>query len=137
MEPRWLRLEPYQAFWRDDDKDANFKSEVSLYARADPMPTLERMSRSLGIPVGALARYILARWATSGSDGLLEIGPTVVRRMGAIVEKAEAAGTEAAQLDAYQRLAQIVGWLQVPLDNPNWRPGGWGGDGQERAPRGT
>jgi hypothetical protein len=44
--------------------------------------------------------------------------------MGEIVRKAEAAGTDAARLDAYRALSAIVSWLRVPLEDASWRPGG-------------
>ena len=75
MGSRRISLEVYQGPWAPDDKDANFKEEVAHYSRVDPMTTLDRMSHNLGIPVGALVRYILVKWAASGSEGLMEIGP--------------------------------------------------------------
>ena len=116
MTPRRISLEVYEGSWSPDDKDANFKEEVALYSRVDPMPTLERMSQNLNIPVGALVRYILARWATSGSAGLLEIGPRVVRQMEDLVGQAESVGTNGARLEAYHRLAQIISWLAQGYD---------------------
>jgi len=82
------------------------------------------LSRNKQIPLGALARFILARYGTSGSDALLEIGPRVVRQMGEIVREAEAAGSDDARRRAYAALKAIIAWLQVPLDDPDWRPGG-------------
>jgi len=114
-EGRWVLLEPYGGPWSEDDRNANFKQQVAIYSKADPMTTLDRMSRSQDIPVGALARYVLAKWAASGSDGLLEIGPRVVRQMQDAVEKAEAQDTPEARLEAYESLRQIISWLAVPL----------------------
>ena len=91
MADRQLTLETYVETFSADDKDANFKHDVATYSRLDPMPPLDRMSRNLNIPVGALVKYVLARWTTSGSDALLEVGPLVVRQMGAIIEEAERA----------------------------------------------
>ncbi len=116
MALRQIALSIYEGPWSPDDKDANFKQEVAQYSHVDPMPTLDTMSKNLNIPAGALVRYILVRWATSGSAGLLDIGPTVVRQMGDVVGQAESVGTDEAFLDAYHRLAQIISWLQVPLD---------------------
>ena len=73
---------------------------------------------SQDIPVGALARYVLAKWAASGSDGLLEIGPMVVRQMQQVVDRAESEGTPEAKVAAYQSLRQIISWLAVPLEKP-------------------
>ena len=115
-EGRWVLLQPYEGPWAEDDRNANFKQQVALYSMADPMTTLDRMSRSQDIPVGALARFILAKWAASGSDGLLEIGPKVVRQMQDMVERAEAHATPESRLQAYESLRQIISWLAVPLE---------------------
>jgi Family of unknown function (DUF6027) len=119
-----IALESYEGSWPPDDPDAGFRSFVAEYSRIDPMPTLDVLSRNKGIPVGALVRFVLARYCTSGSDALLEIGPRVVRQMDAIVREAEAVGTDEARLRAYAGLKAIVSWLQVPLDDPAWRSGG-------------
>ena len=71
--------------------------------------------------MGALVRYVLARWTTSGSDALLEVGPLVVRQMEALIDQAQQEATDDARLKAYDGLCQIVSWLSVPLDDPNWR----------------
>jgi hypothetical protein len=114
-------LEPYQASWPADDPNAEFRNKVAEYSRLDPLPTLENLSRSTGIPIGSLARFVLVRYCTSGSDALLEMGPRVVRQMDEIIHQAEAANTDAARLDAYRALKAIVAWLILPLDDPNWR----------------
>ena len=121
--PRTVTLEPYRGTWPADDPDAGFRRMVAEYSAIDPMPTLETLGRSKGIPVGALVAFVLARYCTSGSDALLHMGPLVVRQMAEIVRNAEAAGTEAACVEAYRALSAIVSWLQVPLDDPSWRPG--------------
>ena len=121
--PRAIVLERCQATWPADDPDAGFRRMVAEYSRLDPLPPLENLSRSTGIPVGALARFVLARYCTSGSDALLEMGPRVVRQMDEIIKQAETAGTDAARLDAYRALKAILSWLIVPLDDPNWRIG--------------
>ncbi len=113
-----LHLEPWTGPWAADDPDANFKTDVALYSRADPLDTLEGMSRNLGVPVGALARYVLARWATAGSGGLLEVGPEMVQRLWEPVDAAEQAGTDEARLSAYHQLRQMVSWLRFPLEHP-------------------
>ena len=89
--PSTVVLEPYEGTWPADAADAGFRSRVAEYSRLDPMPTLETLSRHTGIPVGALARFVLVRYCTSGSDALLEIGPRVVRQMEEIIRQAEAA----------------------------------------------
>jgi hypothetical protein len=121
---RTIALEPYSGQWPADDPDAGFRQLVAEYSAIDPMPTLEELGRRKGIPVGALAAFILARYCVSGSEALLYAGPVVVRQMEEIVRTAEATGTDAARLDAYRALSAIVSWLRVPLEDPGWRPGG-------------
>ncbi len=123
-----IELVSWDGPWADDDPDANFKAEVAAYSKADPLATLDNVSRNLGIPVGALARYVLARWASGGAEGLLELGPSTVDRMRAAVEEAESVGTDRARLGAYDVLKGMVGWLAVGLDEPD-RAYPDGGDG--------
>ena len=104
--------------WEPDDPDANFKAEVADYSRLDPLKTLTGLGANVGIPVGALARYVLARYATTGSGGLLELGPHMVHRLWEPVEAAEAAGTDEARLLAYNQLRQMIEWLRFPLVHP-------------------
>jgi len=120
---RQVSLEEYHGQWDESDKDANFKQEVATYTRVDPMPTIDAMSRNLRIPVGAIARYVLVKWATSGSAALLKMGPRVVQQMAEVVRHAESKDTDMARLQAYQKLSQIISWLNIPLVDPGWRPG--------------
>lgn len=113
-----VRLIRWRGPWPDDDPDANFKTDVAIHADADPLVTLRGLAEALDIPVGALARYVLAKWATGGSEGLLELGPSTVARMRAMIDEAEAAGTDDARLAAYDVLRQQVSWLATGLDEP-------------------
>ncbi|HIF11909.1 MAG TPA: hypothetical protein EYQ82_02605 [Dehalococcoidia bacterium] len=74
--------------------------------------------------MGALARFILARYAASGSEALMEIGPRVLGQMDEIIHKAEEEATDNARLEAYQSLTGVISWLNIPLTDPDWRPGG-------------
>ena len=112
-------LERWTGPWEPDDPDANFKSDVALYTTTDPLATIEGLSTNLDIPVGAIVRYVLAKWATGGSGGLLELGPTMTRRLADVCDRAEAAGTDEARLDAYRQLRDMVQWLRLPLDQPD------------------
>ena len=113
-----IRLERWTGPWPDDDADANFKADIALYAVHDPLSTLRGLSDNVGVPVGALARYVLARYATGGSGGLLEVGPTMVGRLWEPFARAEAEGTDEARLAAYDQVKQMVSWLKFPLDHP-------------------
>ncbi len=112
---RQIASEEYDDIWEANDQHANFKAEVAAYSKVDPMTTIDRMSRATNISVGALTRYILAKWAASGSEGLLEIGPRVVDQMNNVVEQAEAIGDDPTRLSAYYVLSDIISWLNYPL----------------------
>ncbi|MFC5995168.1 DUF6027 family protein [Pseudonocardia hispaniensis] len=118
-----VRLERWTGPWPDDDPDANFKAEVADYSRLDPMATIRGLSRTTAIPEGALVRYVLARFATTGSGGLLELGPATIHRLWEPIAAAEQAGTDEARLEAYRRLSAMVSWLRVPLQEPSLYPG--------------
>jgi hypothetical protein len=113
-----IRLVRWPGPWEDDDPHANLKADVALYSRLDPLKTLMGLSGNVGLPVGALARYVLARYATSGSGGLLEIGPSMVHRLWEPIEVAEDSGTDVARLAAYDQLRQMIEWLRFPLVQP-------------------
>jgi hypothetical protein len=117
-----VRLRRWGASWPSDDPHANFKSDVQLYGRLDPLVTIRGMSKNLDIPVGAITRYVLARWATGGSGGLLEIGPVMVHRLWEPIGKAEEADSDEQRLAAYHQLRQMISWLKLPLDDPSIYP---------------
>jgi hypothetical protein len=111
-----VSLEPWDGPWPDDDPDANFKIDVALYNQADdPLAAIRMLSTNLDIPVGALVRYVLAKWASGGADGLLELGPSTVARMTQACLDAEAAGTDEARLVAYAQLRSMLSWLNEGL----------------------
>jgi hypothetical protein len=114
-----VQLHPWTGPWPPDDKDANLKHDVALYAKVDPLRTVRGLSESTNIPEGAIVRWVLARWASEGASGLLELGPTMTRRLNAVCAEAEAADTDEARLAAYHQLRQMLSWLQYPLDNPD------------------
>lgn len=111
-----MELERYLDTWETDDPHANFKAEVASYTVADPLPTLENLSAKTGIPVASLIRYVLVKWASSGSDAILSMTPIVFQQMQEQVEKAEATGTDEARLQAYEALRQIIAWLDVGVE---------------------
>jgi hypothetical protein len=110
-----VRLERWVGPWEVDDPDARFKEEVAAYTRLDPLVTLRGLSEYSGIPVGALARYVLAKWSAAGSEGLLELGPTMVERLWDHVAEAERAGDDADRLTAYHAVKDLLGWLRAGL----------------------
>jgi hypothetical protein len=108
-------LEPWPGPWSPEDPDANFKRDVALYSRLDPMTTIDALSQSMEIPAGAIVRYVLARYATAGTCGLLEIGPSMIHRLWESIDAAERAGDDLARLAAYHQLRQMISWLRQPL----------------------
>jgi len=116
---RTVTLEAWTGPWPDDDPDANVKADIATYAHVDPLTTLRNLSRHLDVPIGALCHYVLAQWATAGSGGLLELGPTMTRRLGDVCNRAETQGTDAARLAAYAQLRDMISWLRYPLDHPD------------------
>jgi hypothetical protein len=114
-----VTLEGWAGPWAGDDPDANFKADVALYSLVDPLSTIENLSRALDVPIGALCRYVLAKWATGGSGGLLELGPTMTRRLADVCDQAEAQGTDTARLEAFAQLRDMISWLRFPLDHPD------------------
>lgn len=116
MDEQTVTLAAFTDTWSEDDRDANFKREVAEYTRADPLPTFRQLSANTGIPVGALVRYALVRWTAEGSEALMAMGPRLVERLWAVAEKAEAADTPQARLEAYETLRQMIAWLRLPLE---------------------
>lgn len=110
-------IEPWTGPWPDDDPDANFKAEVALYANVDPLSTITNLGRALDIPVGAICHYVLARWASEGSGALLELGPTMTRKLLEMCDAAEAEPDDGARLQAYRGLRQRISWLNAPLSD--------------------
>jgi hypothetical protein len=112
---RSVELVAWEGPWPDDDPDANFKADVALYAHVDPMTTVSNLAAAMSMPEGAVVWYVLAKWASGGSGGLLELGPSMVHRLWGPIEQAEAAGTDDARLEAYEQLRQMISWLRLPL----------------------
>ena len=103
------------------DKDNNFKNDVALYTQENPLPTVIRLSQNLNIPTGAIVRYILCKWAMSGSESLLDLGPDMVKKISDIFDSAESVGTDQEKLKAYKTVKEIMSWMKVPLDDPDYR----------------
>jgi hypothetical protein len=106
-----VNLQHYQDRWAPDDPHGNFKAEVACYTAADPLPAMDNLSRETGIPLGCLVRYVLVKYAASGSEALLAMGPIVFRQMREHLERAEGEGTDEARLRAYTALRDMIRWL--------------------------
>ena len=117
-----LTLTGWTGPWSEDDRDANFKADIAAHAYLDPLATIANLSESIEVPVGAIVHYVLARWATEGSAGLLELGPRMARRLREPFVAAEVANTDEARLAAYDQVRQMIEWLNIPLDQPDIYP---------------
>ena len=115
-EAQTITIQPWTGPWAEDDPDANFKAEVALYAGVDPLSTLTNLGRALDIPVGALVHYVLAKWASEGSAALLELGPSMARKLLEMCDAAERAADDGARLEAYRGVRARISWLNAPLD---------------------
>ena len=113
---RAVEFRSYRDNWPADDPHANFKAEVAGYTSADPLPTLTNLSRSTGIPVDCLIRYVLVKYAASGADALLAMKPVVLHQMEEHIARAEGEGSDAARLRAYAALKSMIGWLALGED---------------------
>jgi hypothetical protein len=111
-----VRLERWDGDWPDDDPFAGLKADVAGYGHLDVLQTLRGLSTASGIPVGALVHYVLARWASGGNEAVLELGVSGVDHLARIVEDAETAGTDAARLEAYTALREVVAWLRAGVE---------------------
>ena len=116
--PESAPLERWSGSWNDDDPNGNFKAEMALYAHVDPMTTIQGLAEAVGLPIGALVHYVLARYATTGSGGLLELGPSMVHRLWEPIARAENASDDEARLVAYGELRGLISWLRTPLVDP-------------------
>jgi hypothetical protein len=110
-----MQLYPYTDSWEEQDPHANFKADVAHYTVVDPLPTMEGLSQTTGIPVPCLIRYVLVKYAASNADALLTMGPLVIHQMEQQIAAAEADGREEARLKAYEALRQIVSWLRAGM----------------------
>jgi len=114
-----VRLDAWSGPWDRDDPDANFKADVALYAQADPLVTIRGLAEAMKVPVGAIVRYVLAKWASGGSGGLLELGPTMTRRLWAPIAAAEAQASDPARLAAVQERRATLGRLVRAYGGPS------------------
>jgi len=110
-----MQLYPFTDSWEEDDPHANFKEDVAHYTIADPLPTIEGLSQATGVPVPALIRYVLVKYAASNADALLAMGPLVINQMEEHIATAEADGSDQARLKAYDALREVVSWLVVGM----------------------
>ena len=116
-----IKLEQFIWDSNPSDKDNNFKNDVALYTQENPLPTLNRLSNNLNIPIGSIVRYIVCKWAMSGSESLLDLGPDMVKEIAGFFDAAEAFDNDEERLKAYHSVKAIISWMKVPLEDPDYR----------------
>jgi hypothetical protein len=109
----------WEGTWPADDPNAGFKAEVALSSLSDPLPPFEVLSIMTGIPVGALLRFVAVKYMTAGSETLLSVGPSQIELLLDECEVAETADTDAARLEAYERIHGRLRWLASGIDPPD------------------
>lgn len=119
--PTVIELEGWDEPVDPADPHANFKAEVATWSPADPMETLVPFAEMVGLPVGAVARFVLARWAAEGSAARLELGPQAIERLWQATEEAEEAGDDAGRLAGYRKLREILSWMRLDPESPSGR----------------
>lgn len=106
-----VRLVRWQPEIPGDDPDAGYKHAVAGSALVDPVATLREAARNLGVPLGALARHVLAEWASAGSAALLQAGPDVVEELARAADAVDAAPQGYARDEAWTALRGRIQWL--------------------------
>ena len=76
-----MKLTPGTGPWPEDDPDANVKPDARFTRTSTLCPQIETLAAALGLPEGAIVRCVFAKWASAGSGGLLELGPSIVDRL--------------------------------------------------------
>ena len=82
--------------------DQNFRDAVALSLLVDPMPTLEALARSAGLPVEQVVHHALVRYASDGAEALLAVGPHSLRELVA-----------ARQAEDWKKVAALIDWLEA------------------------
>ena len=60
------------------DPGGRFRSEVAASRLVDPLPGLEALARSLGVPVGDEVNHALVRWSSAGAEALMAAPPDML-----------------------------------------------------------
>ena len=101
------------------DDFAGLRADVAAYGHLDPLATVRGLADASGLPVGALVRYVLARWASGGNEAVLELGVSGVDHLARLVAEAEREDTDAARLQAYDGMCEVVAWLRAGVTEPD------------------
>jgi hypothetical protein len=79
-----------------------FADAVATSRLQDPLPTYERLSEEVGVPVEDLTHHALVRWVSAGSEALLSIEPRVLQDL-----------FDAREREDWVAVAGIIDWLRA------------------------
>jgi hypothetical protein len=79
-----------------------FADAVATSRLQDPLPTFERLSDEVGVPVEDLTHHALVRWVSAGSEALLSIEPRVLEDLFAARDRED-----------WAAVAGIIDWLRA------------------------
>ena len=113
-----LRLVRWRPTIDPTDEHAAYKHAVVGSGLVDPVATLVGLHEATGVPVGALARHVLAEWASAGSAALLGTGVDVVADLVAAADAVDAAPQGLARDEAWAALRGRIRWLATGLVDP-------------------
>ncbi len=123
-----LRLVRWAPADDGDDEHTAYRHAVAGSSLADPVETLVGASRALGIPVGALARHVLAEWASAGASALMAVGPDIVDDLARAADAVDEAPQGMARDEAWAALRGRIEWLAYGVRDPaSTYPSGGGG----------
>jgi ADP-ribose pyrophosphatase YjhB (NUDIX family) len=114
-----VRLVRWRPAIAEDEDHAAYKHAVAGSSHADPERTLVALHRATGIPVGALARHVLAEWAATGASALLEAGPTAIQELVEAADAVDAAPQGLARDEAWAALRGRIHWLARGVEDPS------------------
>lgn len=92
------------------DPDANFRHDVELSLRVDPMPTFANLAANTGTRVEDVVHHALVRYASDGAAALLAVDPDALTRL-----------LEARRAEDWPTVAAILDWLEAGLSSDAWR----------------
>jgi hypothetical protein len=87
------------------DRHANFRADVDLSRRVDPMPTFQALAQATGLPVEAVVHHALVRYASEGGAALLALEPHALRAL-----------ISARKKEDWPKVAGIIDWLEAGLE---------------------
>ncbi len=92
-----------------NDGNQNFRDDVAQSRRVDPRATLENLARSTGLTYEAVVHHARVRYASSGAEALLAIGPLALRQL-----------MDARKAGDWPKVGAILDWLEAGLDSSSW-----------------